>query len=80
MRERLNRLNVWQRLGVVLTIGWLALAPIYVAINTDDQEYGFFYWWLIGLAAYTIMAVIVWGLIYIVIFAVRWIWAGRKTP
>lgn len=73
MRERLDRLNLWQRLGVVITIAWLLLAPLHPAVKHNGFDDEFLYFWVVGFFAYAIMAAIVWLAIFATVYAVRWI-------
>ena len=65
-----------QRLGAVLTLAWLMIMPIYSGLVSE--HWSFLKIWALALVLYSITAVIVWGLAYLLIYAVRWVLAGRN--
>lgn len=66
-------LNGWQRLGVCLSVPWVIFVFLFFMAANSQQPSPQFGW---AIATALISLAGLWILAYLILFAVRWVWAG----
>lgn len=75
-----DRLNMLQRLGVVVTALWLSVVPLVAAWGMTRGGLGFGPLWAIYLRWHALAVVVAWSAAGILGWSIRWIRAAQRNP